>query len=181
MTTHMSTHSHSFSSFRFPVLTLLAVLAACSTPGDQVAKAPAPSPAVTSPVPATAVRQVGPVSRANHIEDYKREVAAWVSVHNNRDVYSSQPQALLRGVVVLSINVDSDGVVQGVRVLRGSGDREVEQRAVQSVWRASPLPRPNRAVINGQATLNFSETWLFNNDGRFQLRSIALAQKTTNF
>jgi protein TonB len=40
---------------------------------------------------------------------------------------------------------------------------------------SAPFPKPAPHLLsNGR--LELAESWLFNNDGRFQLRSIALAQ-----
>lgn len=159
------------------------ILAACSS---ETPVPISPTPPVSSGVPATppaatipAVRP--PISNASQADGYKRDIAHWISQRSNVHVYVGQPQALLRGVVVLSIQVDDQGTVRNVRTLRSPGDIALEQRAISSVWQASPLPRPTTAVLRGQRTFEFSETWLFNNDGRFQLRSIALTQKTTNF
>ncbi len=160
------------------VLASLAALAACGTPESKVSEATEPALTASAPAPS---RAKGPLSNADHMDDYKRDIAAWISQRNSKDIYAGQPQALLRGIVVLSIHVDGDGAVQTIRMLRGPGDRELEQRAMQSVWRASPLPRPTRALASGRSIVGFSETWLFNNDGRFQLRSVALEQKRTNF
>ena len=167
-----------YVQLHFTLLAILLTLAACSS------ESPAPSAGTpvtpTAPVPSAPTARA-PQSNANQIDEYKREVAQWISTRSNSHVYSNQPQALLRGVAVLSIQVDEQGAIRSVRTLRSPGDTELEQRAISSVWRAAPLPRPSASVLRGQRTLDFSETWLFNTDGRFQLRSIALAQKTTNF
>lgn len=81
---------------------------------------------------------------------------------------------MLKSVVVLSIVVDADGRLTRVRVLRGNGHHALEQLALQSVQAAAPLPRPGALVRRGVA--EFNETWLFRDDGRFQLRSTAEAQ-----
>lgn len=168
--------SLSYARLHFPLCAVLLALASCSS-DRPISSAPAATP--TTATPATTART--PQSKANQIDDYKREIAHWISARSNTDVYSGQPQALLRGVIVLTLQVDEQGAVRTVRVLRSPGDSELEQRAISSVWRATPLPRPNAALMHGQRTLDLTETWLFNNDGRFQMRSIAMAQKSTNF
>ena len=46
---------------------------------------------------------------------------------------------------------------------------------MQSVRDASPLPAPQRSLVrNGRIEL--TETWLFRDDGRFQIRTLAQAQ-----
>ncbi len=174
---HLKFHFRQY--FSHPVVLLsLATLTACGTPESKVTESTDPAPPVIASAPN---KTKGPASNADHMDDYKRDIATWITQRNSKEIYAGQPQALLRGIVVLSIHVDTDGVVQTIRLLRGPGDRELEQRAIQSVWRASPLPRPTRTLASGRPTVGFSETWLFNTDGRFQLRSVALEQKRTNF
>jgi len=40
----------------------------------------------------------------------------------------------------------------------------------------APFPKPPAALLSG-GRVELSETWLFNNNGRFQLRTIAQPQK----
>lgn len=63
----------------------------------------------------------------------------------------------------LSVNVialvGADGTVQGVRVIRSSGVRTMDELAMVTFRRVSPLPRPPvRAVRNGSAQV----PWEFN-------------------
>jgi protein TonB len=43
--------------------------------------------------------------------------------------------------------------------------------------RAAPYPRPAVSVALGKSRIALTETWLFDNEGRFQLRSLALPQQ----
>ena len=92
------------------------------------------------------------------------------------DISRGRPQDLLRAVIVLSIVLDRNGQPSRVSIQRTPGDAEAEQRAIQSVQSGAPYPRPSRAVLRGASGVEFFETWLFNDDGRFQLRSLAQTQ-----
>jgi protein TonB len=60
-------------------------------------------------------------------------------------------------------------------IMRSNHDNETETIALRSLRSAAPLPRPDSHLLrNGQ--IEVIETWLFNDDGRFQLRTIALPQ-----
>ena len=108
------------------------------------------------------------------LEDYKLAVARRIAQISPQHLFEGAPRPMLKSVVVLSIVVDADGRLTRVRVLRGNGHRALEQLALQSVQAAVPLPRPGALVRRGVA--EFNETWLFRDDGRFQLRSTAEAQ-----
>jgi protein TonB len=79
---------------------------------------------------------------------------------------------MLPAIVVLSITVDKDGKVTDVAVQR-SRDPDASQVAVASMWRSGDLPKPDRLLANNNDSVTFSETFLFNDEYRFQLRSLA--------
>lgn len=117
----------------------------------------------------------GQNSSALTLSGYKRDAAQHISSTNYSKVYSGRPQALLRSVVVMKYTIDSQGRVMRSEILRSNHDGETESIATHALRAASPLPRPSsRLLRNGQ--LEVIETWLFNDDGRFQLRTIALPQ-----
>ena len=114
---------------------------------------------------------------AASMERYKHELAQKISAADPSKVYDVQPQALLRSVVVIRFVVDKDGKLLSSTILRSNGDRFTEAAALASLRGAMPLPKPPaKLLINGR--LDLLESWLFNDDGRFQVRSIAQAQKS---
>jgi protein TonB len=179
-------------NMRVPIKTLmcrllplgaLASLFSCSTPPATVqppAREAAATPYVPErPAPGASASAVSPraaaASSAATLDAYKRDAAQHIHDANAADIFEGAPPALLKAVVVLAIAVDAGGGVKSVSVLRSNGYRDLDQRAVQSVRRASPLPRPTRAVLRG-ASAGYYETWLFRDDGRFQVRSVAMEQ-----
>ena len=115
-----------------------------------------------------------PEPRILTLADYKLAVARRIAQSNPQHLYEGPPPPMLKSVVVLTISVDAEGHPVRLRVMRGNGHRALEQLAVQSVQQAAPLPRPGDVARRGLA--EFNETWLFREDGRFQLRSTAEAQ-----
>ncbi|MGE5712724.1 MAG: energy transducer TonB, partial [Betaproteobacteria bacterium] len=61
------------------------------------------------------------------------------------------------------------------RVTRSNGYKELDKMALSSLKGASPLPSPPASLVP-RGTLVYSETWLVQNDGRFQVRTLALPQ-----
>ncbi|MDR3398517.1 MAG: energy transducer TonB [Pandoraea sp.] len=110
------------------------------------------------------------------LDQYKIVAAQRVTQVNAKEITPGNPQPMLRSVVSLEYWVDRSGNVTSVMLYRSNGDREAERIAVASLRRASPLPAPSRALVDSSGRVRAVETWLFNNDGRFQLRSVAAPQ-----
>jgi len=84
---------------------------------------------------------------------------------------------LLRSVIVIRYVVDKDGNLVRSEVVRSNKDKATEATALATLRSTAPFPKPPLALLrNGR--IEISETWLFNNDGRFQLRTIAQQQKS---
>ena len=114
-------------------------------------------------------------SSANTLDDYKRDLALRISEANAPKVYDGRPQALLRSVIVVRYAVDSRGHLVRSEIMRSNRDHETESTALASLRSSAPFPKPASHLLR-RGQLEISETWLFNNDGRFQLRTIAQPQ-----
>ena len=144
-----------------------AVESAPAGPAADAGKPPAP------PAEEPAVARVEqPIAT---LEDYKRAAAQRIMQASREHLFEGAPPPMLKSVVVLSIAVDAEGRIASMRVMRGNGHRSLERLAMQSVEAALPLPPPGRLAPR-RGPMEFSETWLFRDDGRFQLRSLAEAQ-----
>jgi periplasmic protein TonB len=153
---------------------ILAAIALAGCASRTADKAPS-GPTRTPDAPSARSGAPAPASGALTLAGYKRDAALRIANANAAKVYSGRPQALLRSVVVVKYVVDANGQVVRSEILRSNHDRATETTALQSLRSASPLPRPASHLLrNGQ--LESVETWLFNNDGRFQLRTIAEPQ-----
>lgn len=141
----------------------LAALAACTiTPPDR--------PLVITPPAA--------VNSAT-LDQYRSAVAQRIVERSPSFVLRGTPQAMLRSLVVVSFTVDRDGRVLASSVYRTNGDDEAESTALASLRRASPLPQPPGKLLNGRGQLELFEDWLFNDNGKFQLREFASPQAQT--
>jgi protein TonB len=112
------------------------------------------------------------VSTAQTLEQYKAEVAHAVLHANAEHTFIGRLPEVLKSIVVLQIFIDRDGSAYDVRMFRSNGYQELESRAMQSV-RAAALPKPSAAVTGGRSSVSFTETWLFRDDGKFQIRTLA--------
>jgi protein TonB len=154
-----------FMKLKFASLVAVGILAGCA------------SPTVAPPAARPAKAEVWgePGSNASTVNAYKRELAQRISQMNASKVYSGQPQALLRSVVVLRYSVDARGNLVHSEIQRSNRDPETEATALASLRNSAPFPKPAANLLR-RGQLEMSETWLFNNDGRFQLRTIAQPQ-----
>lgn len=91
-------------------------------------------------------------------------------------MFEGRPPAPLRAVVVIELTVAADGRVRRADLLRVPGhSRDLGQVALRAAGAASPLPLPPKALVAGGPT-RLTETWLFRDDGKFQLRTLAQPQ-----
>lgn len=134
----------------------------------QAASRPAPSAAAPSPRAETA--------SARSLAEWKRSAAERIHAANRSQIFTGTPPNPLRAVVVVQMTVAADGSVQRADLMRVPGHaRELGAVALKTLNAASPLPAPPRALV-AQGPIRTTETWLFRDDGHFQIRTLASAQ-----
>jgi protein TonB len=159
---------------RLAALAALA-LAACGAPTTPPppAEPPAPAPAAPAPPPQAAAK---PEPTLSPLDRYKRTVAERILKANAAHTFEGVPPHLLRAVIVLQLTIDAQGKLVGVKTLR-TPDQKLAAFAAKSARDANPLPPPPRELLR-RGQLEFAETWLFRDDGKFQVRSLAAPQPT---
>jgi len=113
-----------------------------------------------------------PAAPSPSLDAYKTQVAQQVMRQNPSQTFSGRLPPMLPAIVVLNITVDKDGQMTDVVVQR-SRDPDASRVAVASMRRSAPLPRPANLLAENSDSLTFSETFLFNDEYRFQLRTLA--------
>lgn len=159
------------------LLILSLFLTACGAPKTDAVKSDAASEKektsnkiLNKSNPPTAVK-----SNAKSLHAYQLDVVNHLARLNVAKIYVGNPQALLRSVIVLRFSIDSYGNLINKAIVRSNKDSETETTALTSLVSAQPFPMPPPFLLK-QGRLDMVETWLFNSDGRFQLRTIALPQ-----
>jgi protein TonB len=156
------------------------LLLTCATLVTSCANPP-PTPVIVAVPPPASASATGTVlaarmqSNASNVDGYKRDVARHIYRTRPDEQFQGVPPPLLRSVVVLTIRVDAGGNPVHVAVVRSNGYKELEEVAMRSVRSAAPLPIPNRNVTRN-GTAEYYETWLFREDGLYQIRSLAEPQ-----
>lgn len=163
----------------------VSAICACSSPAPAPpsatppAAAPAAAPAAPAAPSSAAVHPAPPVRLAPRdpaLETWKRAAAERIHAANTKELFAGRPHHLLQAVIVVEATVDRTGKVTQSRIVRSPGIKALDQVALSSLKAASPLPAPPTALV-ARGTLVYSETWLFQNDGRFQVRTLAMAQE----
>ena len=151
-------------------LTGLGFIAACSspTPAPEPAAPPAATSGRTAPSTPSAAKlpPPGPVRNWN---DVRRQAAQRMVAANPKITYMSTPPDPLLAIPVLEIELNGDGSIRKIDVMRHpSQARDTTQIAMEAVRNAAPfgdvsrLPKPWR----------FTETFLFDDDRRFKPRTL---------
>jgi protein TonB len=114
---------------------------------------------------------------AQSSDDVKAEFARAVYRNSAPLVHNDRPQPLLRAVVVLHVKLDEQNHWQA-EVYRDNPEQpEMTQRALESV---AKLPAPVGLSPKAEELLHHDglvEAWLFQNDGRFALKTLAKPQR----
>lgn len=118
-----------------------------------------------------------PYQRAvfDNVDTYKSDAARHIMSQNQAHTFSGALPPMLPAIVVMRITVDQNGKLTQANVLR-SRDEEASKVALASVRRTAYLPMPYNLARGPGHSLTYMETFLFNADYRFQLRTLAPIQ-----
>jgi len=112
-------------------------------------------------------------SEAETPVDYRRDAAKHVYASFPMRIYRGKMPPLLYGVAIVEVEVDAEGKVIDVRLRRQPAAPEVGPWVLAMVRRAAPFPVP---VKLGEKVV-FSEIWLVDKGGNFQLDTLTEGQR----
>lgn len=162
---------------------LAAVVAGCSTKMPEYAAPvkppPPPAPPQVAPPPVVVAPPTAPpkakptlVSQARKAADYRRDAAQHLYERHATRIFSGKMPPQLYAVGVLDVDVDKVGAITSLRWVRApSHAPEVIAEIEKAIHAAVPFPAPVRM---GRVT--YSETWLWDKSGRFQLDTLTEGQ-----
>jgi hypothetical protein len=142
---------------------MTAILAACGV---------APS----SPPPATGSAGAGTSrsSSATSARAYRQDAARHLYAQNAPRIYKGQLPPMLYAVGVLEVNLDRKGNVRSLNWMRAPRHApEVIREIERTVRAAAPYPAPERV----QDRLVWTDTWLWDRTGMFQLDTLTEGQR----
>ncbi|RQP26076.1 energy transducer TonB family protein [Piscinibacter terrae] len=113
------------------------------------------------------------ISSAETAAAYKKDAARHVYKAYADKVYKGKLPPLIHAVVVLEVSVDNQGNVQDINTIRVPTHAPDVTAAVKDmIQRASPMPAPSR-----MGGVKFTEVWLVDKSGRFQLDTLSEGQR----
>lgn len=78
---------------------------------------------------------------------------------------ANYPSGAVEGEVLMLVSILADGSLEEVRILRGSGHRELDQAALETVKQAAPFQPFNVEMRKLYDRLEFTRTWQFSKAG----------------
>ena len=103
---------------------------------------------------------------------YRKDAGAHFYSAYPAQVYYGKLPSLLYAIAVTETEVDAQGAVLNVRIKRmPAGEKHVGPWVVNLIRRAAPLPPPVR-----MGRVRFTEIWLVDRSGRFQVDSLTEGQ-----
>lgn len=124
------------------------------------------------PEPTQSPRPTPPASNAANPRDYRRDAAQHIYDDNKSRIYSGKLPPMLYAVGTLQVNLDATGRVVSMHWMRApthapDAIAEIERTVLQ----ASPFPVARRL---GKVT--WTDTWLWDKSGHFQLDTLSEGQ-----
>jgi hypothetical protein len=115
-------------------------------------------------------------ARAGVPDDVRKDFAKAVYSGSPELVHNRNPQPLLRAVIVLNVTLDDSDHWQAEVVRTNDEQPEMLARAIETVRKAQAiqLSEDMRAELRRNGLM---EAWLFDNDGSFQVKTLAKAQR----
>lgn len=149
-----------------------ALVAACkSSPvGTPAPDSRVPGDSTTGP--STRTPPLSPPSGARNAKDYRKDAAQHLYGLNAPRIFQGKLPPQLYAIGVLEVNIDRAGRVTGLHWLRAPRHApEVTAEIERTVRAAAPFPVPARM---GKVT--YTETWLWDKSGHFQLDTLTEGQ-----
>ena len=123
------------------------------------------------PTPSAAQGMQKTGMKFTEVASYRTGAAKHIYATYAERIYKGMLPPLVHAVVVIETEVDKLGNVTDIHVIRGPSHAPDVTEAVKAmITRASPFPAP------GAASTKFTEVWLVDHSGRFQLHALTEGQ-----
>jgi outer membrane biosynthesis protein TonB len=122
--------------------------------------------------PAAQPAKLSVASNADSPVAYKKDAARHLYTAYAKHIHKGKMPPLLYGIAIIETEIDAQGAVQDVRVLRQPAAAEVSPWAVEMIKKAGPFPAPAK-----MGTVKYTDIWLVDKSGRFQLDTLTEGQR----
>jgi hypothetical protein len=115
--------------------------------------------------------------RAESLDQVRRGFAQMVYQDAGPDINHEAPQPMLRAVVVLRVRLTEAGRWAAEVMRENDVEPELTRKALRSVEHLASAMEVSAPLAEQLHREGFVEVWLFQNDGRFALKTLALPQR----
>jgi len=137
------------------------------------AKEPEPLVALLSPSPAPVQGSLAPDSQAHTAREYRKDAAGHLYKRYPDRIYQGTLPAMLQAVAVVEVDINKQGAVTAFRWMRAPRHIPRVMTEIEGmVYASAPFPVPHR-----MRAAAYTETWLWDKSGRFQLDTLTQGQK----
>ncbi len=148
-------------------------LSGCSSAPTQTSSVSAPVPAPKVVLADLTPRPVP--SNAPNPKEYRKDAARHLYANNANRIYNGKLPPLIYAVGVVRLNLNEKGDLLDIDWMRPPTHApEVVAEIERTVRAASPFPAPKRL-----GPVVYTETWLWDKSGRFQLDTLSEGQSWT--
>ncbi len=116
-------------------------------------------------------------ARAESLDQVRRGFAQMVYQDSGPDINLERPQPMLRAVVVLRVRLNERGRWSAEVMRENDVEPELTRKAMRSVEHLASAMEVSAPLAEQLHREGFVEVWLFQNDGRFALKTLALPQR----
>ena len=152
---------------KFGYASVLTLLAGCIGAPAPTGK---PAPATDAVPPTKEPAVAPPTAKARNWDDYRLAAARRIVQTNTSDSFSGPLPQRLQSIPVLQVQLNRDGSVRRIEVLRTP---KFVPHTVKLAMAAVHQAAPFGSVAHLPQPWQFNETFLYNDDLKFQLRSLA--------
>ena len=105
---------------------------------------------------------------------YRQDAAKHLYASNTNRIYHGKLPPLLYAIAVLQLDIDGNGRITQLHWLRKPAHAPEAVAAIEQIARAAaPYPIPS-----GQTPVRYTDTWLWEESGKFQLDTLSEGQLT---
>jgi hypothetical protein len=149
-------------------LTMALGLAGCGALPGSTGSVPGQLSSASAPASGATPR----ASNAATPREYKQDAARHIYARNGNRIYAGKLPPLLYAIGTLSVSIDANGRVTGMNWMRAPKHApEVIAEIERTVLSAAPYPAASRI-----GKLTWTDTWLWDKSGHFQLDTLTEGQ-----
>lgn len=128
--------------------------------------------AVASLLSACQTAPTGPAPNTAAVKSYRQAAAQHLYAQNSSRIYKGKLPPMLYAIGVLQVQLDPQGRIKNLHWMRKpSHAPEVVAEIERTVRAAAPFP-----VTHQSGTMTYTETWLWDESGKFQLDTLSEGQ-----